>query len=104
MRKFHLVTLTGALFVFGLLSPRGSAQLLNPTDLVHPKNPAGPPLSCTFETNIHVPLQLLERARLKARLAVLLRESLDDDARGIFNVEREKEIKKLANQVRNLRD
>jgi hypothetical protein len=43
----------------------------------------------------------LERARLKARLAALLRESLYDDARGIVNIGREKEIRKLANKLRS---
>jgi hypothetical protein len=33
-----------------------------------------------------------------------LRESLQDDADGIVNIEREKEIKKLANKVKNDRD
>jgi len=43
----------------------------------------------------------LERAKLKARLANLLRESLDDDAQGIVNIAREKEIRKLANKLRS---
>jgi len=43
----------------------------------------------------------LERAKIKARLATLLRESLYDDANGIVDIAREKEIKKLANRLRN---
>ena len=43
---------------------------------------------------------MAERARLKARLANLLRESLLDDAKGIVNIAREKEIKKLANKLK----
>jgi UDP-N-acetylglucosamine enolpyruvyl transferase len=41
----------------------------------------------------------MERAKVKARLAILLGESLADDASGIVNVAREKEIKKLANKL-----
>jgi hypothetical protein len=41
-----------------------------------------------------------ERAKLKARLLDLLHESLYDDAKGILNVEREKEIKKISNKLR----
>jgi len=43
----------------------------------------------------------MERANVKARLAVFLRESLYDDANGIVNVAREKEIRKLANKLRS---
>ena len=42
-------------------------------------------------------VQSLERAKLKARLVTLLRESLYDDVKGIANIARGKEmIKKLA--------
>jgi hypothetical protein len=47
---------------------------------------------------------LLEQAKLKARLAALLRESLYDDAKGIVNMPREKEIRKLASKLRSKRD
>jgi hypothetical protein len=49
---------------------------------------------------VFVPRPVLERAKLKAKLENLLRESLDDDAQGIVNIAREKEIKKLANKLR----
>jgi hypothetical protein len=48
---------------------------------------------------IRVPMPLVDRAKLKARLANLLRDSLYDDAQGIVNIAREKEIKKLANKL-----
>ena len=44
-----------------------------------------------------------ERAKLKARLYNALRESLFDDAKGIVNIAREKEIKELANKLKNER-
>jgi hypothetical protein len=42
------------------------------------------------------------RAKVKARLVTLLRDSLYDDAKGIVNIAREKEIKKLANKLRRV--
>lgn len=49
---------------------------------------------------IRIPNTLAQRAKIKARLADLLRQSLYDDASGIVNVAREKEIRKLANKIR----
>jgi hypothetical protein len=51
-----------------------------------------------------IPSRLLENARLKARLLVGVRDSLYDDAHGILNTAREKEIRKPANRVRNEKD
>jgi hypothetical protein len=62
----------------------------------------GSAVACSLsEGTIVVPRQLLERAKTRARLMSLLRESLYDDAKGIVNIEREREIKKLADKVRN---
>jgi hypothetical protein len=61
----------------------------------------GSALSCTRQDTFVVPPQLVERARVKARLLVLLRQSLFDDANGIVNIARENEIKKLANKLKN---
>jgi len=46
----------------------------------------------------------MSRVRLKARLTTLLRESLYDDAKGIVNIPREKEIKNIANKLRSDRE
>jgi len=55
----------------------------------------------TEETHvIHVPQRIADRARVKARLLILLRDSLYDDARGVVNIARENEIKKLANKLK----
>ena len=63
---------------------------------------AGSALTCTQPPAIiRVPSPLVQRAKLKVRLVTLLRESLYDDASGIVNIAREKEIKKLANKLRN---
>lgn len=61
----------------------------------------GSAVTCSQTSTILVPKPLLERAKLKARLATLLYESLYDDAKGIVNIAREKEIRKLANKLRN---
>jgi hypothetical protein len=65
---------------------------------------AGSALICSQPHTLVIPPQLLEKARLKLRLVALLRESLYDDARGVVNIAREKEIKKLANRLKNERE
>lgn len=61
------------------------------------------PLTCTQSNTIAVPVEVADRAKVKARLLNLLRDSLFDDAKGIVNIAREKEIKKLANKLRGYR-
>ena len=63
----------------------------------------GSTLTCSQSHALVIPGRLAERAKLKARLLTLLRDSLFDDAKGIVNIAREKEIKKLANKLRNER-
>jgi len=48
-----------------------------------------------------IPGPAVRRAKLKLRLLNLLRDSLYDDAKGIVNMAREKEIKKLANELKS---
>jgi len=43
---------------------------------------------------------LLERARLRADLVNLLTQSLYYDAKGVLNIDRENEIKKLASKLK----
>ena len=52
------------------------------------------------QEKISVPVAVIAHARLKARLINLLHLSLLDDANGILNIEREKEIRKLANKLK----
>ena len=61
----------------------------------------GSAVTCSQPHPIFVPRPLLERAQLKARLLVLLHDSLLDDAKGIVNIAREKEIRKLADKLKN---
>jgi hypothetical protein len=82
-----------------------TSQISSSAELDIKSSLAGSTLTCTqppqLPTTFRVPPPFLEWARLKARLAFLLRESLYDDANGIVNIAREKEIKKLANKVRS---
>jgi hypothetical protein len=60
----------------------------------------GRPLTCSPPQKLLVSQPFAERAKLKARLYNLLRESLYDDAKGVVNIAREKEIKDLASKLR----
>src|ERR1700688_552094 len=53
------------------------------------------PLTCSESQKLFIPHPFAERAKLKAKLSNLLRESLYDDAKGIVNIAREKEIREL---------
>ena len=62
----------------------------------------GSALTCSQppQEKISVLAAVIAHARLKARLINLLHLSLLDDANGILNIEREKEIRKLANKLK----
>jgi hypothetical protein len=64
----------------------------------------GSAVSCTRQDTFVVPPQVVEKARVKARLLVLLHQSLVDDANGIVNIARESEIRKLANKLKHEMD
>jgi hypothetical protein len=86
---------------FALLTARASGQMSKASDLDIQASMAGSTLTCSQSpAAIRVPPSLVERAKLKVRLANLLRESLYDDAKGIVNIAREKEIKRLADKLR----
>jgi hypothetical protein len=62
----------------------------------------GSPLTCSQPLpaeKITVPRSVEKRAKLKAQLVNLLRESLYDDSKGIVNLAREKEIASLASKL-----
>lgn len=66
---------------------------------------AGSPLTCSQSPpppteRLIVPKSAEKRARLKARLLNLLRESLFDDSKGIVNPAREKEIASLVSRLK----
>jgi hypothetical protein len=64
----------------------------------------GSAVSCTRQDTFVVPPQVVEKAKVKARLLVLLRQSLFDDANGIVNIARENEIRKLASKLKHEMD
>jgi hypothetical protein len=75
---------------FAFFTAQAMGQGSKESDLPLKFSFVGGTLTCTqFPSPIHVPLPFVERSRIKARLAMLLRESLDDDAGGIVNVPRE---------------
>jgi NhaP-type Na+/H+ or K+/H+ antiporter len=89
---------------FAFVSAQVMGQVSKESDLGFKSSFVGGTLTCCPSPTIHVPSPLVERARIRARLRTLLRESLDDDASGIANVAREKEIRKLANKLSRNRD
>lgn len=103
LQFFRFVVLGDLLLCGTLLAQDGSptrSQLLTSAS-------TGGNVTCENRTNIKpvvetltIPHRLFDRAKKKARLASLLRESLYDDANGIVNAAREKEIKHLANDLR----
>ncbi len=105
--KFQLAPLT-TLLSFTIVSTAAMGQ--GPKASEHEVPPAfvGSSLICSqtspLPSYIRVPTPLVERTKLKARLAILLRDSLYDDAHGVVNIARENEIRKLANKLRSERE
>lgn len=63
-------------------------------------NPSlGSALSCVQPQMVQIPRSVAKRAKLKAQLMNVLRESIFDDAKGIVNLAREKQIKELINKL-----
>ena len=104
MAKFRFALPVSVMFAVLLVTP-AVAQLPGPAQpefRFAPNVPASSPtLSCSSQPqSLVVPRDMLGQARLKARLMTLLRESLYDEAKGIVNVGREKEIRKLAAKLK----
>lgn len=91
-----LVALSSAFVSAQQVGQMSGESLLN-----RPAASSGSPLICSDHLTIRVPSPIVERARIKARLLILLRESLNDDASGIVNIARENEIKKLAAKLKS---
>jgi hypothetical protein len=75
----------------------------NRSDLGLATAPAENNLTCSRPSNpphMQVRAALLERARLRADLVNLLTQSLYYDAKGVLNIDRENEIKKLASKLK----
>jgi hypothetical protein len=87
---FALLTMALASALFNLQATaqtlRGPQSDLAPTFV-------GRNLTCSESQKLFISKPFAERAKLKVRLYNLLRESLYDDAKGVVNIAREKEIK-----------
>ena len=62
----------------------------------------GSSLTCSqtqATTQVVVPQAVAKRAKLKARILNLLRDSIYDDAKGVVNVSRDKEISTLVKKL-----
>ena len=65
----------------------------------------GSSLACSQgQTQIIVPQAAAKRARLKAKLLNLLRDSIYDDAKGVVNVARDREISTLVKKLDKSRE
>lgn len=78
------------------------AQTLQEDRLVPQPQPHSTEQACNEPSRetVHIPSSLVKRAKLKAHLIDLLRASIFDDAKGVVNTVREKEIRKLVNELR----
>ena len=100
MARIRCALLTVA-FASTLFSVPATAQALRDPNLdLAPAFSKGS-LTCSETQRFLIPKPFAARAKLKARLLNLLRESLYDDAKGIANITREKEIKNLANKLKD---
>jgi hypothetical protein len=103
VREKKIVTLLAVAVFLACVDATAKAQASNRSTIVANQF-AGSNLACTQSapesSHIQVAPSLVERAKLKAHLASLLTQSLYDDAKGVVNIAREKEIKKLANKLR----
>jgi hypothetical protein len=93
-------TLLAVALASTLFSVQATAQALRDPNLDLGAPLVGRNLTCSETQKFIVPKPFAERAKLKARLIDRLRESIYDDAKGIVNIAREKEIKNLAKQIR----
>lgn len=100
MAKTSCVLLTVVL-ASALSYAQAPAQTLQSPQLDLAAPFVGSPLTCSQTQKLVISKPFVERAKLKARLLDLLRESLYDDAKGVVNVAREKEIKSLARKLRD---
>lgn len=60
---------------------------------------AGNVAACSQGEKLQIPKAVVKRARLKAQLMNVLRQSIFDDAKGIVNLARERQIKDLVSKL-----
>jgi hypothetical protein len=96
--RFALLTVA---FASTLFSVQATAQALRDPNFALAPALVGGALTCSQNQKLLISKPFAERAKLKARLIDRLRESIYDDAKGIVNITREKEIKNLADKLRS---
>lgn len=96
--RFALLTMALA---FTLFRVQATAQALRDPQPDFAPTFVGRTLTCSEPQKLLISRPFMERAKVKARLYNLLRESLYDDAKGIVNIELEREIKNLASKLKS---
>jgi hypothetical protein len=84
-----------------LFSVPATSQALRDPNLALAPALGGEPLTCVQTQRVLISKPFAERAKLKARLIDRLRESIYDDAKGIINIARDKEIRNLARKLKD---
>jgi hypothetical protein len=92
-----------AAIVLGLSSLQAMGQAAGDLHSDFKTSFAGSPLTCSQPEKLTIPKSIAKRARLKADLLDLLRESIYDDSKGIVNPAREKEIANIADRLKKER-
>ena len=100
MERIRFVLLTVA-FASTLFSVQATAQAFRHPNLDLPPAFGGGTLTCSPTQKVLISKPFAERAKLKTRLIDRLRESIYDDAKGIVNFAREKEIRNLASKLKD---
>ena len=98
------LALFGSVLAFSLFSSQARTQELRDPQPGFASVQDGRTLTCSQPERLRISEPFVRRAKLKLRLYNLLRESLHDDATGIVNIAREKEIKDLANKLKHETD
>lgn len=94
----------GKIFVFLFVASFGVslAQETSPIEnTFNPSTTTRSDLTCVQQKTetLTIPVELMPKARAKAKLITLLRESIEDDAQGKVDLKKEKEIRKLFKEL-----
>ena len=103
MATFRFASFTLAIASTLFSSVQATAQQLRDQQSDLASTFVGRPVTCSEPQKLVISQPFAERAKLKVRLSNLLRESLYDDAKGIVNIAREKEIRELASKLKKER-
>lgn len=96
----HCITQFTFVFVCIVLGLPALGQVLGDAHTDFKASFVGSALACSQPEKLTIPKSVIERAKLKARLLNLLRDSIYDDAKGIVNTAREREIADVASKLK----